>query len=304
VPNQFAQGTDAGYAFLGPAIPKRIKALQTGITLGAYQRSGVVVADGNHPSEDLSPWRHATFLIQETVVTDAEGRLVLEAALCETTDPDGDLTWCTLWRKAEGPATLQLIAGTGKWEGISGQGEMLGFVANRADDYVMPKWTIHWEVDREKGQTPDVPIEEGRYAYHDVGFSIHGPHTVETTRELANGFTLEVNTQSGVLLSENREASSPRNFATSFDRGTTVMKSGKRVSDVMLLEDTDPDGDVVWLCHLWWYGTGPGRYRFIGGIGKWEGITGEGKTLGVLRYRKDDHWMLRSEMHWNINREE
>lgn len=80
------------------------------------------------------------------------------------------------------------------------------------------------------------------------------------------------------------------------------MRGGDRIADVMLLEDTDPDGDVVWLHHLWWYDAGPGRYRFIGGTGKWDGITGEGRTLGVLRHRKDDHWMLRSEMHWNIDR--
>ena len=70
----------------------------------------------------------------------------------------------------------------------------------------------------------------------------------------------------------------------------------------MLLEDTDPDGDIVWLYHIWWYGTGPGQYRFIGGTGKWEGIIGEGRTLGMLRPRTDDHWMLRSEMHWKIDR--
>ena len=299
MPDQLAQGTDAGYAFLGPAVLKRSSPLRTGITLGAYQQSGVLVSETPH-----SPWRHATFLIQETIVTDAEGRLVREVGLCETIDPDGDLTWSILWRRATGPGRLTFVAGTGKWEGISGHGEVADPVEKRADDHVMPRWTIDWQVDRAKGATPDIAIEKARYTYHDVGFSMHGPHVVEATKELANGFRLEVNTQSGVLLSENRDANSPRNFATSFDRGTTVMQGEKRIADVMLLEDTDPDGDVAWLCHLWWYGTGPGRYWFIGGIGKWEGITGEGKTLGVLRYRADDHWMLRSEMHWNINREE
>ena len=68
----------------------------------------------------------------------------------------------------------------------------------------------------------------------------------------------------------------------------------------MLLEDTDPDGDIVWLYHEWWYGKGPGSYEFIEGTGKWKGITGRGVTLGMLRPRTDDHFMLRSEMHWNI----
>jgi len=292
------QGIHSGYAFLRPALPKKILKLQIGLTLGAFQRTGVVV------TENEGPWRYATFLIQETIVKDAEGRFVLEVALCETVDPDGDLTWCTLWLKAGSPAQLRLIAGTGKWEGISGQGELAGFVANRADDWVMPKWTMNWHIDKEKSRPPDAPIDETRYTYHDRGFSIHGPHVVEATQELTNGLRLEVNTQTGVLLSENREAASPRNFAIGFDRGTTVMKGDERIADIMLLEDTDPDGDVVWMYHTWWYDTGPGRYRFLGGTGKWAGIAGEGKTLGVLRYRKDDHWMIRSEMHWNINREE
>lgn len=70
----------------------------------------------------------------------------------------------------------------------------------------------------------------------------------------------------------------------------------------MLLEDTDPDGDVVWLCHIWWYGKCPGTYEFIGGTGKWQGISGVGVTRGMVRERSDDHFMLKSEMHWNISR--
>jgi hypothetical protein len=31
-----------------------------------------------------------------------------------------------------------------------------------------------------------------------------------------------------------------------------------------------------------------------------EGITGVGVTRGMLRPRTDDHFMLKSEMHWNI----
>ena len=185
---------------------RKYSELQTGLTLGAFQRTGVVV------TENEGPWRYATFLIQETVVTDAGGGLVLEAAVCETTDPDGDLTWCTLWLKAGSPAKLRLIAGTGKWDGISGQGEMAGFVANRADDYVMPKWSINWQVDREKGHLPDAPIDEGAYTHHDRGFSIHGPHIVESTRTLTNGIRLEVNTQTGILHEREPRSQQPAEF--------------------------------------------------------------------------------------------
>ena len=42
-------------------------------------------------------------------------------------------------------------------------------------------------------------------------------------------------------------------------------------------------------------------YKFIGGTGKWEGIRGEGKTLGSLKRRTDDYHLLRSEIHWRID---
>ena len=48
-------------------------------------------------------------------------------------------------------------------------------------------------------------------------------------------------------------------------------------------------------------GQAAGTYEFIGGSGKWKGITGVGVTRGMLRGRTDDHFMLKSEMHWNIS---
>lgn len=298
MPKVSDEGTDAGYIFIGPAVQKRTKTLQNGITLAAYHRTGVIVSENPH-----SPWRHATLFVQGTTVSDRVGKVIQDVALYESTDADGDLTWSVLWRPAGVLSTLQLIVGTGKWEGISGQGEMSGIVRSRADDHVMPKWVINWQVNRETGQNLNAPIEAGKYTDHDRGLSFHGPHIPELTRELANGITLIVSNQSGVLISENPEAKSPRNYATNFDRGTTIKVGDKTLGDIMLLEDTDPDGDVVWLVHIWWYGKGPGTYQFIGGTGKWDGITGEGRTLGMLRPRTDDHYMLRSEMHWKIDRE-
>ena len=48
---------------------------------------------------------------------------------------------------------------------------------------------------------------------------------------------------------EDPKAVSPLNFATCFDRATTYQLEGRTLGDVMLLEDTDPDGDIVWLYH-------------------------------------------------------
>ena len=157
---------------------------------------------------------------------------------------------------------------------------------------------MSWEIQEKAGR--ENPINKSDYEFHDQGLSFHGPHITTLTKELNNSVTLVYSNQSGVLLSEDPDAMSPRNFATCFDRGTTYQLEGKTLGDVMLLEDTDPDGDIVWLYHEWWYGKGPGSYEFIEGTGKWEGITGRGVTLGMLRPRTDDHFMLRSEMHWNI----
>ena len=96
------------------------------------------------------------------------------------------------------------------------------------------------------------------------------------------------------------ETYSPGNGATCFDRGNTVKLYGNTLGDVMLLEDTDGDGDVAWPYHIWWYNKGPGIYRFIGGTGKCEGIQGEGVTRGMLKGHSDDHFMLRSELYWNL----
>ena len=292
------QGTDAGYAFLGPAVLQRTKTFKDGIALGAYHQTGVIVSETPE-----SPWCHASFFVQGTFVTDADGKASRDVGLCESTDADGDLTWSIPWRAANGPGRLRFVVGTGKWEGISGDGELPGTVRSRADGHVMPRWEIHWRVDRQGGPNAGTEIDPAAYANHDQGYSIHGPHVTVLTRELSNGLTLVVNNQEGLLISENPQARSPRHYATGFDRGTTLMQGEKRLADVMLLEDTDPDGDIVWLVHTWWYGTGPGQYHFIGGTGKWEGISGQGRTLGLMRERMDDFWMLRSEMFWNIEKE-
>lgn len=97
------------------------------------------------------------------------------------------------------------------------------------------------------------------------------------------------------------ETQSPRNGATCYDRGSTVKLNGKTQGDIMLLEDTDDEGDVAWLYHIWWYNKGPGIYHFIGGTGKWEGIQGKGVTRGMYKGRTDDHFMLKSELYWNLS---
>lgn len=289
-----SEATDEGYLFSDPVIERRTKKLKDGTVLVAYHQHGIVVSQ-----TPGSPWHHATCLAQGTTVKDPAGAVVLDVALCEMTDVDGDLTWSTWWRPGGGAGRLSLEVGTGKWEGITGDGTLREDLCARADGYAMPQWDISWGLDPAR-HAGEADIDEGSYTHHDTGLSFHGPHITELTRELKNGMNLAVSNQSGVLISEQPDAKSPRHYATNFDRGTTIKQGEKTLGDVMLLEDTDPDGDTVWLCHVWWYGKGPGSYRFLGGTGKWEGIVGEGRTLGMLRERNDDHYMLRSEMFWRM----
>jgi len=207
----------------------------------------------------------------------------------ETADPDGDLVWGILWRPMNALHTLEIKAGTGKWKGINGHGKLL-------DNET--RWRIDWSI--ANLENADFRGKPGDYTYHDTGFSFHGPHITDMTRKLPNGVTLVYNNQSGVLLSDDRKAKSPRNLTTCYDRGTTYCVGDRNLADIMLLEDTDPDGDIVWIYHEWWYGVGPGSYEFIGGTGMWSGISGYGKSLGVLRDRVDDHWLIKSEVHWNL----
>lgn len=283
-------GTSTGYLFLGPMKETSGKSFKDGATLHRYNRIGVVVTEDSD-----SPWYQATWFEQGSTLKDSDGNVIQDVALCESTDADGDLSWCTRWANLDGSFTLQMRSGTGKWEDITGSGQLQPAERQRADNHSLPRWALSWKI----GASSETPTKN--YTASDRGLSFHGPHITESTRTLKNGTTLVVSNQSGVLLSEDPAAESPRNFATCFDRGTTI-KTESGNGDVMLLEDTDPDGDMVWLYHEWWYGKGPGIYRFIGGTGKWRGIVGEGKTLGQLRGRTDDHFMLKSEMHWRIDK--
>lgn len=288
-------GTDEGHIFAGPREVKKSKQLKSGLRIVAYHQRGVFISEAQG-----SPWYQAALFIQGTTIEDAEGKVIQDVALCEATDAEGDLNWSILWRPRNKAHTIAFKLGTGKWEGIAGQGRLPGPVRARADDHEMPRYQIQWRVDPNARPILERLERKDQYEHHDQGLSFHGPHITDFSRALANGTKLVVSSQSGVLLSENPQARSPRNHATCYDRGTTVHTATGN-GDIMLLEDTDPDGDVVWLCHIWWYGKGPGTYEFLGGIGKWRGITGVGVTRGMLRPRTDDHFMLKSEMHWSID---
>ena len=286
------QSTDEGFFFVGPEIETSGKKFKDGKYLKHYTHEGYVISEN-----EMGPWHDGIMYVQGSALMDEEGTRIADVALCEITDREGNLCWF-VFRNSAGDFRLEIKAGTGKWDNIAGSAEMFTATGTRADGYLKFPWKLSWEI-KEKA-ADGIEINNTEYSFHDQGLSFHGPHITTLSRELNNGVSLVYSHQAGVLLSEDPQAASPRNFATCFDRGTTYILDGKTLGDVMLLEDTDPDGDIVWLYHEWWYGKGPGSYEFIVGTGKWEGISGRGVTLGMLRPRTDDHFMLRSEMHWNI----
>jgi hypothetical protein len=288
-------GEDSGYLFLGPAVERKRKVVKQGLVLVDIIREGVIVSD-----KPGSPWHKSTYYTQGSILSDAEGKFIRQTALCETIDPDGDVTYSILWEPFEGKATYHFIVGTGKWKGIAGESTITG-MHRRADDRTMPSYKMSWEIEEKNDETVVPFAPKGPYTNHATSLSFHGPHVTEFVRELANGWKLVVNTQLGVLIGEDLTVPSPRSLVTSHDKGTTLWSEGKRLADVMLLEDTDKDGDMAWLVHLWWYARGRGLYKFVGGTGKWEGIRGEGTTLPALMRRTDDYHFLRSEMHWRID---
>jgi hypothetical protein len=291
-------GEDTGYLFIGPTVERNRKVVKKGVVLVDNHKSGVIVSD--NPD---SPWNKATYYAHGSSLCDDDGKFIRQVAFCETIDPKGDVTWSILWEPSEGKASYHFIVGTGKWKGIAGEATITDMMG-RADDYTMPIYSMKWEIDEKNDEIVPVFEPKGQYTNHATSLSFHGPHVTEEIKELANGLKLIINTQLGVLIGEDTTAinvQNPRGYAASYDKGVTVWKHGKRLADVMLLEDVDPDGDIAWLVHAWWYERGRGLYKFIGGTGKWEGIRGEGKTLGQLMRRSDDYHLLRSEIHWRFD---
>jgi hypothetical protein len=288
-------GEDSGYIFAGPTVERKSKAVKQGVVLVDNVREGVIVSDNTG-----SPWHKATYYTQGSILRDADGKFIRQVAFCETIDPDGDVTWSILWEPSVGRASYHFVVGTGKWKGIAGEVTVTG-MQRRADDYTMPSYRMSWEVDEKNDETIPPFQPKGPFTNHATSLSFHGPHVTESIRELANGLKLVVNTQVGVLMGEDPSVPSPRSYVTSYDKGTTVWDRGERLADVMLLEDTDSDGDMAWLVHVWWYARGRGLYKFVGGTGKWEGIRGEGNTLPALMKRTDDYHFLRSGIHWRID---
>ena len=290
-------GEDSGYIFAGPTVERNRKVVKPGVVIIDNHKNGVIVSE--NPD---SPWNNATYYAHGSILCDDDGNFIRQAAFCETIDPDGDVTWSILWEPTPRKTSYHFIVGTGKWKGIAGKATITG-VTERSDDHTMSSYKMSWELDPKNDETVPAFEPKGQYTNHATSLSFHGPHVTENIKELESGLRLIINTQLGVLIGESTtevNLQNPRGYAASYDKGVTIWSGNERLADVMLLEDTDPEGDIAWLVHVWWYARGRGLYKFVGGTGKWEGIRGEGITLGALMRRTDDYHLLRSEINWRI----
>ena len=284
-----------GYVFARPPVEYKKTPLRNGTTVVGGRSTGIFVSEDSD-----GPWTQATFQSMGTRVVERNGQPLCETALWEATDPDGDTAWAVLhWWPGEGPGTFQFIEGTGKWQGITGGGETRGTVRERVDGHLMLQWEIDWKIDKNRPKFIDALGNRDKFPNYDKGYSFHGPHAHVATKELANGLVLVANVQSGFSMSENPQG--PRHHATSSNPGTTIKSAeGKTLGDVMLLEYMDPDGDLSWIYHMWWYAESQCGYQFVGGTGKWKGISGGGKPLGIVCQRADDHFMVNWELCWRV----
>ena len=131
--------------FSRPYVEKRTKTFKSGNTLVAYHRKGVIIMENPE-----SPWYRAALIAQVSTVTDSTGKVIVEVALYETTDAEGDLIWSIFWNPAGSAGTYMFIARTGKWKGIEGVGVTSGMLKERSDDFNLLKSEIPWNIKKQE----------------------------------------------------------------------------------------------------------------------------------------------------------
>jgi hypothetical protein len=292
-------GNDGGYIIAGPRIPgEHRKTLEDGLAIDEFTQRGVVLSDN-----PASPWHHASIFVDGTTYTNAEGEIVKEIVLFETTDPNGDVTWsCILRDTKDGAGEFFFVAGTGKWQWIAGQGEILR-LKDRADDHIMPEYEINWKLDPKRKHLE--AVRTAGYDNYATGFTFHGPHVARATRKFSNGTAVIWNHQAGVIVGNDPD--SPIYRSTFFVNGSRIAVGEDLVltADLGRAEWIDSDGDMFWVIGIDFY-PGPiveeGVCPILGGTGKYEGMTGYVRFTGGAAGgpRTDDYHLVNWEIAWNM----
>ncbi len=288
--------TDNGMLVLGPWVIDRVKKFKDGREVIGYHQTGFATSNNND-----SPIHNASIYVISTVVKDAEGKMADHARLIQFIGASGDVAWAYAVRRPdtkEGEYSFKIKSGIGCWKNIVGTINETGFIEERVDGFTHVSIEASFEIgDGDRAQYYE---HKTLYKNYDQGYSFHGAHIHESQIDLP-GCEIDnivLNKQNGVIISEVTD--SPRHDATCCDRGYMMRKGDRTLGDVMLLEDTDAEGNVIWIYHEWWYGVGPGIYEIMGGHGKWSGISGTGNSVSMISKRQDEWFMPTWELSWNI----
>jgi hypothetical protein len=108
-------------------------------TFGTYEISGVSRNDGDDVMTDMGMRCLGIYYVAGTAFLEGHGA-------CSYTDKDGDQIMVTAEEKTEGNGTETLVAGTGKFAGISGAGDFttLKFPVKADDKFSRGIVKAHW----------------------------------------------------------------------------------------------------------------------------------------------------------------
>ncbi len=127
------------------------------------------------------------------------------------------------------------------------------------------------------------------------GTVTYAPAEVSNT-QLPDGGMMQRSHIMGIVLAD--DASNSIHLASQDCFGTTVIAADGSANGHGYCDAVDADGDRWWI---WWNNTPEGnKWGFIGGTGKYEGITGGGTTEALAQMADgrtaitwDGHWIMK-----------
>jgi hypothetical protein len=137
------------------------------------------------------------------------------------------------------------------------------------------------------------PAEAGEE--HGSGTVTYAPAEVENT-QLPDGGMIQRSHIMGIVLAD--DASNSIHLASQDCFGTTVVPDGGTAIGNGYCDAVDANGDRWWI---WWHnGPDSNTWGFMGGTGKYEGITGGGTTESLAQMADgraaitwDGHWTMK-----------
>jgi hypothetical protein len=133
-------------SFHGPHVTESIRELSNGLKLIVNTQIGVLL-----PEDPAVPSPRGYAASSDNGVTVwKDGERLADVMLLEDVDAEGDMSWLVhVWWYARGRGLYKFVGGTGKWEGIRGEGTTLPAILKpRTDDYHFLRSGIQWRIDR------------------------------------------------------------------------------------------------------------------------------------------------------------